>query len=289
MDDAAAPDSTPATGPGLVFACIAPHGGLAVPEACGPDERDLAPATQQGMRELARRCEAAAPDALVILTPHGIHLDGHFAVVTAGRVAGALEDTPQTVALDVPVARELALGILAALEEAGIPAAGVSFGLNIPADAVMPLDWGTLIPLWYLGGRRDPPWPVVVVAPARDRPLAEHVAAGVAIADASRRSGLRVGLVASADHAHTHRADGPYGFNPRAGELDEQIVSAVREGRLLALLDLDPELVEAARPDSWWQLLMLGGSTGDAWRPDLISFETPSYFSMLCATFEPPQ
>jgi aromatic ring-opening dioxygenase LigB subunit len=274
---------------GLVFACIAPHGGLAVPEACTPEERDLAPATQNGMQELARRCDAAALDSLVILTPHGIHLDGHFGVVTAGRVAGALEETPEPVALDVPVDRELALGILAAFDEAGIPAAGVSFGLNIAADAVMPLDWGTLIPLWYLGGRREPPLPVVVIAPARDRSLAEHVAAGAAIADAARRSRLRVGLVASADHAHTHRADGPYGFNRRAGELDEQIVSAVREGRLLSLIDLDPELVEAARPDSWWQLLMLGGATGDAWRPDLISFETPTYFSMLCATFEPPE
>jgi len=270
-----------------VFACIAPHGSLAIPEACAPGEGDLAPATQQGMRELARRCEAASPEALVILTPHGIHLDGHFAVVTAGRVAGALEDAP-AVALDVPVERALALGILGVLEEAGIPATGVSFGGNVPAEAVMPLDWGTLIPLWYLGGRRDPPSPVVVIAPARDRPLSEHVAAGAAIADASRRYGLRVGLIASADHAHTHRADGPYGFHPRARELDELIVAAVREGRLLSLLDLDPVLVEAAKPDSWWQLLMLAGATGDAWSADVISFEVPTYFGMLCAAFEPP-
>src|SRR5438093_11415280 len=127
MDEAFGVDSSPAHAPGLVFACIAPHGSLAVPEACGPDERDLAPQTQSGMRELARRCELAAPDALVILTPHGIHLDGHFAVVTAGRVAGMLEDDP-AVALDVPVARELALEILRVLQEADIPATGVIFG-----------------------------------------------------------------------------------------------------------------------------------------------------------------
>jgi aromatic ring-opening dioxygenase LigB subunit len=287
MDKAVSAESPPATAPGFVFACIAPHGSLAIPEACGPDELDLAAATQNGMRALAERCEAAGPEALVILTPHGIHVDGHFAVVAAGRVAGALEDAP-AVALDVPVARELALGILSGLQEAGIPAVGVSFGGNVPAEAVMPLDWGTLIPLWYLGGRRDPPCPVVVIAPARDRPLSEHIAAGVAIADAARRSGLRVGLVASADHAHTHRADGPYGFHPRAAELDERILSAVRGGRLRSLLDLDPVLVEMARPDSWWQLLMLAGVTGDAWRADLISFETPTYYSMLCAAFEPP-
>ena len=273
---------------GLVFACIAPHGGYAIPEACTPDETNLAPATQEGVLELGRRCDAAGPEVLVVLTPHGIHVEGHFAVVISGRMAGSLDDAP-VVALDVPVARDLATSILAGLQEANIPAVGLSFGGNVPSDAVMPMDWGTLIPLWYLGGRREPPRSIVVVAPARDRPLAEHVAAGVVVAAAANRSGLRVGLVASADQAHTYRADGPYGLSPRAAELDERILAAVREGRLLSLLDLDPALVEEAKPDSWWQLLMLAGATDDAWRPEVISFEVPTYFGMLCAAYSQPR
>src|SRR5437899_458106 len=34
---------------GLVFACIAPHGGYAIPEACTPEEAKLVPATQEAM------------------------------------------------------------------------------------------------------------------------------------------------------------------------------------------------------------------------------------------------
>jgi aromatic ring-opening dioxygenase LigB subunit len=271
---------------GLVFACIAPHGGYAIPEACTSEEASLAPLTQAGMLELGRRCDAAAPETLVLFTPHGIHVDGQFAVVVAGRMAGALEETPG-VALDVPVDRELALATLTALQEAGIPATGVSFGGNVAEDAVMPMDWGTLIPLWYLGGRRDPPRSVVVVAPARDRPWAEHVAAGAVIATTVNRSARPVGLIASADQAHTYIADGPYGVSPRAAELDELIVSAVREGRLKSLLQLDAALVEEAKPDSVWQMLMLAGATGDTWHQDLISFEVPSYFGMLCASYSP--
>lgn len=271
---------------GLVFACIAPHGGYAIPEACTPEEAHLAPLTQAGMLELGRRCDAAGPETLVLFTPHGIHVDGQFAVVVAGRMAGALEETPE-VALDVPVDRELALGTLTAMQEAGIPATGVSFGGNVAEDAVMPMDWGTLIPLWYLGGRRDPPRSVVVVAPARDLPWEEHVAAGAVIAAAANRSARGVGLVASADQAHTYTADGPYGVSPRAAEMDELIVSAVREGRLKSLLDLDTALVDEAKPDSVWQMLMLAGATGDAWRQDLISFEVPTYFGMLCASYSP--
>lgn len=274
------------TASGLVFACIAPHGGYAIPEACGPHEKDLAPLTQAGMLELGRRCDAADPETLIVLTPHGIHVEGHFAVVTAGRLAGSLEDTPD-VAFDVPVDLEVASQTLAALREAGIPAVGVSFGGNVPEQAVMPMDWGTLIPLWYLGGRHEPPRPVVVIAPARDLPLESHVDAGAAIVRAIEATGRRVALVCSADQSHTHLRDGPYGFDPGARVLDDQIVAILREDRLPDLIGLDAQLVEAAKPDSWWQMLMLLGAIGDRWRPELISYEAPTYYGMCCAAFTP--
>ena len=271
---------------GLVFACIAPHGDLAIPEACPPGQAALATSTQDGMSELGRRFDAAAPDVVVLLTPHGIHVEGHLAVVVAGRTAGALAEAP-AVALDLEVDRDLALAIVRALGDAGVPAVGVSFGGNVPAEAVMPLDWGSLIPLWYMGGRRDPPARAVIVAPARDRSIDEHVAAGSAIAGAVAGSGRRVALVASADQAHAHDAEGPYGFDPAARTHDELVVSLLREGRLGAIRDLDPALVEAAKPDAWWQELMLLGAIGEAWSPRVLSYEAPTYYGMLCAAFDP--
>lgn len=273
---------------GLVFACIAPHGELAIPEACSPEDRDRAPATQAGMRELERRFAAADPEAVGVLTPHGIHVEGHVAVVVAGRASGALEEAPD-VALDVPIDRHLGLAVLRELTAAGIPALGVSYGGNVPAEAVMPLDWGSLIPLWYLGARRDPPVPVVIVSPARDLPMESHVVAGEAIARAVSAAGTRAALVASADEAHTHAPDGPYGFDPAARVFDERVASIVRDGRLGALRDLEPELIEAAKPDSPWQMLMLLGAIGESWRAELLSYEVPTYFGMLCAAFDPPE
>jgi aromatic ring-opening dioxygenase LigB subunit len=273
--------------PGLVFACIAPHGDLAIPEACTDDTAGLARETQVGMRELARRFDATDPEVVIVLTPHGVHVDRHLSVVVAGRTAGALDEAPE-VALDLSIDRELALATVRELGAAGVPTVGVSYGGNDPAEAVMPLDWGSLIPLWYLGGRRDPPPSVVLVAPARDLSVDVHLAAGAAIAKAISESGRRVALVASADQAHTHRADGPYGFDRAAGELDELVVSILREARLGAVRELDPALVEAARPDSPWQLWMLLGAIGETWTPELLSYEAPTYYGMLCSAFEPP-
>lgn len=266
----------------LVFAAIAPHGTL--PEAPVPG----AEKTHEALAELGRRFTAAAPETTIVLTPHNVHVEGHFAVVLAGTLAGSLSefDAPE-VQLSCPVDLELAAQAIVAMHDDGLPVVGASFGANDPAAATAPMDWGTLIPLWCMGGRAEPPVPVVVVTPARDRPLAEHERAGGALARAAEASGRRVALIASADHGHAHDPDGPYGFDPAAARYDEQIVALVEENRLEGLLDLDPDFVDAAKADSWWQLVMLHGALGQSWRGDFLSYEASTYFGMLCAAYAP--
>jgi aromatic ring-opening dioxygenase LigB subunit len=273
---------------GIVFAAIAPHGSIAVAEACADGELDLAAATREAFEELGRRCAASGADVIAIVTPHNIHVEGAMAVVTASRLEGTAAGTNgRTIALKCGVDRDFALRLLAELREAHVPAVGVSFGGNRPEQAVMPMDWGTLIPLWHLGGRAQPPPQVVVVSPARDLSARAHIAAGAALALAAARSGKRVALVASADHGHAHEADGPYGYDPASPEYDSLVARAVAANRLGALVKLDPGLVERAAADSWWQLLVLHGALAEGWVPELLSYEAPSYYGMLCAAFTP--
>ncbi len=271
----------------LVFAAIAPHGGLAIAEACSPDERLLAVSTRAGMEELGRLFAAARPEAVIVATPHNVHIANALGVVVSGRVAGRLAGAPPSVALDVPAARDLAWLVLESLASAGVPAVGVSFGSNDPETAVAPMDWGVLIPLWFMGGRHDPPVPLVVVTPARDLPAAAHVAGGAAIAEAAARSGRRVAFIASADHGHAHLEGGPYGFHASARKYDTLICELVRTGDLERLSEIPSELVEEAKADSWWQMLMLHGAT-EGWNGRLISYEAPTYFGMLTASYAPP-
>jgi aromatic ring-opening dioxygenase LigB subunit len=273
----------------LVFAAIAPHGTLAVPDAPGAEAPGSAK-TQAAMEELGRRFERARPDATIVLTPHNVHIDGHFAVVLAGSVAGSLADwDAPSVELECPVDLELAADVVVALHDAGIPVVGASFGANDPGAATAPLDWGALIPLWVMGGRSNPPVPAVIASPARDRPFQEHVRAGQALAQAAEASGKRVALIASADHGHAHDAKGPYGFDPASKEYDDRVVELVRANRLAGLLQLDGDFIEAAKADSFWQMLMLHGALGDGWAGELLSYEAPTYFGMLCAAYEPKE
>jgi aromatic ring-opening dioxygenase LigB subunit len=257
----------------VVFGAIAPHGDPAFDEASP---------TRLALEELGRRLERAEPDVTVVVTPHNVHVEGAFAVVTAATMAGSLDELP--IELECTVDRDLAAGVLGALRDSGLPAVAMSYGSNDESLAVMPMDWGTLIPLWFLGGRDDEPRPVVVVSPARDVTLADHVSAGEAIAKAC--AGRRAAVVASADHGHAHDPEGPFGFDPAAAEYDARVVELVRENRLGDAVDLEP-VVQAASADSLWQLVLLHGALGEGFQAELLSYECPTYFGMLCAAFEP--
>jgi aromatic ring-opening dioxygenase LigB subunit len=271
----------------LVFAAIAPHGSMAIAEWCKPEERELAAKTRAAMEELGRRFDASSPNVTVLLTPHNVHVERAMAVVLAGKMAGTLEAGAAPIFMRVPVDREMAIAVTVAVGEAGVPIAAVSYGANDTAAAVFPMDWGTQVPLHFMGGRDDPPKPIVMIAPARDLPWDAHVTAGRAIAKAAEASGKRVALIASCDHGHAHDPKGPYGFNPASKEFDDRVVDLVKRDALGELLRFDHAFVAEAKADSFWQMLMLHGAIADRWRGDFLSYEAPTYFGMLCVAYSP--
>ncbi len=258
----------------LVFAAIAPHGGPVFDEPEAP--------TRRAMEELGRRFAAVEPEAVIMLTPHGIHVDGQFAVVRSRRLAGdASEWTDADTRYEGPGEPELADACIREIHDAGLPAAGITFGATAAGSSTMPLDWGALIPLWFMRA------PAVVVSPCRARSNDEHVRAGRALAAAT--NARRVALVASADHGHGLAEDGPYGLAAESLTYDAQVVELVRDNRLGELASWDAAFPVAARADSFWQLLMLHGAIGDRWDATLLSYEVPTYFGMLCASFSPKE
>ena len=229
----------------ICFACIAPHGEL-----------DEVPALREAMEELGRRFDASGAETAIVVTPHNVHVEGHFAVVTAGRVGEWQTD------------RETAAELL----RADLPILGVSYGGNMVEQAEMPLDWGSEVPLAFMRAKQ-----VVVVAPARDLSLDGHIRLGEAI----ERLPGRHALIASADHGHTHAADGPYGYHSASVDYDELLQ------RILASDRLDfrslAGLVDDAKADSLWQLLILQGAVGETARADVLAYVAQSYFGMLVA------
>jgi aromatic ring-opening dioxygenase LigB subunit len=231
------------------------------------------------MEELRRRFEAARPEAVVIVTPHGTYVDGAISVIRAAE----LSEHPSPFVdgewlYSGPGDPELADACVHALQEDGLPATGLTWA-TIARAATFPIDWGAGIPLTFMSA------PAAVVTPPRTLTNEQLVRAGAAVARATGER--RVAFVASADHGHGHTEDAPYGWSAESEPYDAAVQAAVRENRLGDLVAWDPAWARDAKADSLWQLLMLHGALGDRFRGELLSYDVPTYFGMLTAAYEP--
>lgn len=284
----------------LVFACVAPHGFTIIPEM--DPEAGGALATRASMEELRRRCAAARPDVIVVATPHGTRVDGAICLAGAARAAGTLRWGGRQIEMNVPLDQALTDGLAAAARVEGVPVALASFAGNRRDQSAVYLDWGTITPLWYLGHGRnmvghgdvlapapqDSGPPVVIAVPSRLLPRTAMVAFGRVIAEAAAADGRRVALCASCDWGHTHLASGPYGYHPASAEVDALVVDALRANDPGRLIDLPDELVQNAAIDGLWQTLMLAGALERVpMRGEVLSYEAPSYYGMLVASYKP--
>jgi aromatic ring-opening dioxygenase LigB subunit len=254
----------------IVFGAIAPHGNPVFEQPDGP--------TAQGMQEIACHLDASNAEAIIIVTPHGTHIDGQFGVVRSAHLSEHANQFVDAEHLyEGEGDPELADACVRALQDDGLPAAGLTFGTTVAGGSVMPVDWGAGIPLSFL--RR----PAVVVTPCRALSNEQHVRAGVVLA---RATGERtVAFVASADHGHGHGTDGPYGHSEHSKPYDEDVVDVVRRNALGELAGWDAQRARDALADSFWQMLMLHGALGERFRAELHSYEAPTYFGMLTASF----
>jgi aromatic ring-opening dioxygenase LigB subunit len=274
----------------LIFGCIVPHGSV-IP---GTPGADACATTTAAMREIGRRLAAVHPDIVVVVTPHGIRVDGALAVSYTERAIGVLDDPifehgkQRPVRVDLEVDRELARSLRDSATAASVPTVAVHYGATSGPHDCYPLDWGAVVPLWFLGAQLTPRPRAVLVVPSRLLPLNTFTSFGRILADTAAASERRVALVASADLAHAHAADGPYGYDPAAAAFDAWIEAAVKDGDLARLREPDMELVRRAAPDGLWQILVLAGALEHTpMRGEFLSYERPTYYGMLTAAYAP--
>lgn len=281
----------------LVAAAITPHGFPVIPEL--GDDVEGGGETPAQMRAMGELFAGRGVEAVVIVGPHGMRVDGSFALVDAARAAGMLRWKGSQVEANVPCDRAL-IDAIAAKADDDLPVARVGFAGNRADQAVVPLDWGALVPLWFLGHDQnvpgsgdvlsDPPAhasgpAAVLITPSRSLDREKMVAFGRMLGHVIADDPRPIGFVASCDWAHTHREDGPYGFHEAAARVDAIVRSAVERDALLDLIGLPAEDVENAAIDGLWQTLILAGvQEVTPFELEFRSYEAPAYYGMLVAT-----
>lgn len=272
---------------GLVFAAIAPHGGDVIAEIA--DDPAQMAATRAAMEELGRRCAAARPDTVVVLTPHGLIVKDAVSVGVNSAASGFLTGRGRRrVSATFETDADLVVDILREAQPQRVPVAPVRMNDPKGENDSFPLDWGALVPLWFLARPVHPDPKVVVMAPDRSLSRETLVRCGVVLARAAEASGNRVALIASCDQGHAHDPEGPYGYDPASAEHDTEMVAAIAEDDLPRLLEWPESFLESAKVDAFWQTLILMGALGHTpMAPDLLSYEVPTYFGMIVAAYIP--
>jgi aromatic ring-opening dioxygenase LigB subunit len=272
----------------LVYACIAPHGSETVPALAGK-KISMFSQTRKGMRTLARAMRASRPDTIVVASPHNLRLWKHIGVVTAEYSSGMVAEGKREIRLRAKCDVALSKKLVEAGEARGLPVVAANYGVFEGPLSSMSMDWGTLIPLWFLLRSTRLKSKVVIVTPSREIPLAQNIEFGKVVAEVSSDERKRIAFVASADQAHAHQKRGPYGFDKRAAEYDRQVVESINQDRLgEVIMNMEPDFVEGAKPDSLWQMAMLVGAISVVpMKGELLSYQVPTYFGMLCASYRP--
>ena len=250
----------------IVFAGIAPHPPLLVPEVGGERIAGVKD-SQAAMRDFARRLIDTHPETVVVISPHS-PLDPHAFTARAG--AELRGDFRDFYAPQVRLAFANDLELLDAVEHSAT-AAGVGFA-RLGRDH--PLDHGALVPLYYLheAGWRGP----VVVFGFTMQDNDKHLAFGRAIAQAAASIKRRVALVASGDLSHRLIVGGPYPFEPTAHLFDEQIVDAIATGNAARVIDLDEGLRNRAGECGYRSIVIALGGVDESPRDhQVLSYEGP--------------
>jgi aromatic ring-opening dioxygenase LigB subunit len=191
------------------------------------------------------------------------------------------------VKLDFAVDQELANAIADKADEMFVPLVRYIYGASGGEACCVPLDWGAVVPLYFMGYRFSSKPKIVHLSPMRTLPLVTHYEFGRAIGRVLKESDKRIAFIASADQGHAHDANGPYGFDPASAQYDAWMQDVIRKGHLEELLSADPQLVEDGKPDSLWPTLVLAGVLKEnPMQAKLLSYEVNVYFGILCAEFE---
>jgi len=274
----------------LVYACIAPHGGEIIPELVSKSMLRRFEETRAGMRVLARRILESHPRTIVIASPHNLRLVSRIAVVVSENSSGTLRGSSnRSVSLRARCDVDFGKIVVRQSEKAGLPVVGANYGTASGYSSDMQMDWGTLVPLWFVLKEQRLKSRILIVAPSREIPLRMNFVFGRLLGRLMNRDRKsKFAFIASADQAHAHSRSGPYGFSPAAAKYDDLALNAIRDNNLKRILKFTPRLIEEAKPDSLWQMVMLAGINEVVpLRSQLLSYQVPSYYGMACAGFEP--
>ncbi len=276
----------------IVGAAFLPHGVQIIPGIEKPYNESFKP-LHKAMMKIKETVEHLMPQTIFLLTPHGIATDQHFGLYVNEQLKGKLifgdliSDKEYSFTNDI----EMAKNLHRYLKEREFPITRIQIG--VPSTAGL-LNWGELVPLYYLAHEMEiQPHIIVVSTPLqRYESVTEMVPVltmlGQHIIDFFTTIEKKVFIGVSGDLAHTHDANGPYGYHQTSKTFDELIVSWLKDETKEFPLKKALELDTTALSCGLAPLIFLSTVQKQLkMKKEFLTYGAPTYFGMACAFFLP--
>ena len=257
----------------LVFAGIAPHPPIMVPEVGGESCVEVQNSIS-AMAELTARIVESGAETVVLISPHaplqpvafvaydGPKLHGDFSMFRAAEAV-----------VEAQLDEELLTEITRAAEQQNLVT------LRIREKK---LDHGTAVPLYFL--QRNG-WNGKVVALGYSFLSNEdHLRFGDCIRQAIAKIRKPVAFIASGDLSHRLKPGAPAGFNPDAHLFDEEVVDAIHSSQTNRIVNIDQDLRRSAGECGYRSMLVaIGASENSKASCEVLSYEAPFGVGYLVA------
>ncbi|XP_050402207.2 protein CA_C1420 [Patella vulgata] len=285
-------------------AFVMPHGGIALDPSkfhtTNKTALEEAWKIHTACAQIGSSVNELQPDLILLSTPHGISDINNFLFYLNPKMEGyANTDNtgpPPYVSLsvnsDVHISGDLVQHFGSMRNVSGLSA----YGPPEESTEPFPLRWGEVIPLHFMPNLNQTKV-VILSQPSRryndDMPtmIPELLKLGYDIGKYFESKKKTAVVIISADLAHTHSKDGPYGYSDAAQPFDDACGKWVENLDEQSLTKEAASYVIKAKSCGYTGLVMLQGllsaSSGGimSWQSQLYANYHPSYYGMMVASF----
>lgn len=224
------------------------------------------------IKEIAREDRS---NTLVIISPHSIRLSKMIGVVNTEYLRGRLRLHNKYIFQIFKSNRELNSIILKNIDLTE----EVLYITSEGKSSVFPLDFGSIIPLYFFGKRN-----ISLIGQSRLSEREKLIEFGKKLYHITMGYEGSVSIILSADQAHTHSSSGPYGYSKYSKYYDNAVIKSIKENNFEELINIEEKIIEEAKPDSYWNMLTFYGIISEAKSiPEFVYYYVEKYFGMLFA------
>ncbi|MEJ2293438.1 MAG: hypothetical protein P8Y23_01555 [Candidatus Lokiarchaeota archaeon] len=274
---------------GIVGAFILPHGSMILdPKKNGMSNQVIR--LYNEMKKIGKIINQLSPDVIFLTTPHSVALSHDYGIYLNNNASGTAEwnDEYREFSINIRLTQDLSTKLLKFLEDNKSAIQGIS---AYASSVDFPLQWGEVVPLWFLNGFPLNLEYIILSQPlrrfeySRDM-IFESISLGINLKKFFESINKRVALIISADLSHTHNKEGPYGFSEEAEIFDKMIQDWAISLNSEILTDKIIPILDKAMCCGLIGFAILQGLIGnDNFKPDILIRDAPTYYGMMIASY----